>query len=424
MALTRSLAFALSILVFTRGVSAQWPQFRGPSGQGTSHAKGLPLKWGESENVAWKTPIHGRAWSSPVVLDGQIWLTTATEDGKELSAICVDAITGRIVHDLKLFHVAEPQFAHKFNSYGSPTPVLEPGRAYVTFGSPGTACLDAKTGRKIWERTDFVCNHFRGAGSSPVIFGDLLMMNFDGSDYQYDVALDKNTGRSVWKTDRSIDFKDIGSDGKPEADGDWRKAFSTPRVILHDGRPVLVSLGSKALYGYDPQTGKELWRVENRACHSGSVTPLYGHGLVFACMGLAKGELWAIKPDGAGHVSDTHVAWKVKRGVPNKPSPVLVGDSIYMMDDTGVMSCLDAKSGEEVWRQRTGGNYSASPVYADGRIYFVSEEGKCTVVAASRQFKLLAENQLDDGFMSSPAVVDGALILRTRTHLYRVAGKD
>ena len=194
-------------------------------------------------------------------------------------------------------------------------------------------------------------------------------------------------------------------------------------MIVHEGRPILVSLGSKALYGYDPNTGKELWCVENRACHSGSVTPLYGHGLVFACMGLAKGELWGIKPDGSGHVSDTHVAWKVKRGVPNKPSPVLVGDSIFMMDDTGVMSCLDAKSGEEVWRQRMGGNYSASPVYADGRIYFFSEEGKCTVVAASREFKLLAENQLDDGFMASPAVVDGALILRTRTHVYRISQK-
>jgi outer membrane protein assembly factor BamB len=419
----RYLTFVLSLLMAPAVLLAQWPQFRGPTGQGTSDAKGLPLNWSESENIVWKTPIHGRAWSSPVILNDRIWLTTATEDGKELSAICVDADTGKLVHDLKLFHVAEPQFAHKFNSYGSPTPVLEPGRAYVTFGSPGTACLDAKTGKKIWARTDFVCNHFRGAGSSPVIFNDLLIMNFDGSDYQYVVALDKHTGTTVWKTDRSIDYQDLGADGKPEADGDWRKAFSTPRIINHDGRPILVSLGSKALYGYDPGTGQELWRVENRACHSGSVTPLYGHGLIFTCMGLSKGELWAVRPDGRGEISDSHVAWKVKRSVPNKPSPVLIDDLIFMMDDTGVMSCIEAKSGEEVWRQRMGGNYSASPVYAEGRIYFVSEDGKCTVVAGSREFKLLAENRLEDGFMASPAVIDGALILRTRTHLYRVGRK-
>ena len=423
MHLTRTFSVVLSLALFAAPLHAQWPQFRGPGGQGMSEAKGLPLTWSESENVVWKTPIHGRAWSSPVVAGERVWLTTATEDGKELSAICVDLAGGKIVHDLKLFHVAEPQFAHKFNSYGSPTPVVEGDRVYVTFGSPGTACLDAKTGSKVWERTDFVCNHFRGAGSSPVLFGDLLIMNFDGSDYQYVVALDKHTGRTVWKTDRSIDFKDIGSDGKPEADGDWRKAFSSPRVFQHNGRPILVSLGSKALYGYDPMSGQELWRVENRACHSGSVSPLYGDGLVFACMGLAKGELWAVKPDGRGDVSESHVAWKVKRGVPNKPSPVLVGDAIYMMDDTGVMSCIDAKSGAEVWRQRMGGNYSASPVHADGRIYFFSEEGKCTVVAAAREFKLLGESQLADGFMASPAVIDGSLILRTRTHLYRVGGK-
>ena len=411
---------AVMVLVGSPILAAEnWPQFRG-SDQGRSDAKGLPIKWSEKENIKWQTAVHGKAWSSPVVWGDQIWMTAASEDGRELSGVCLDKNSGKIVFDLKLFDVAVPQFAHKFNSYGSPSPAIEKGRVYITFGSPGTACLDTKTGQKIWERTDFICNHFRGAGSSPVIFNNLLLMNFDGSDYQYVVGLNKENGQNVWRTPRSVDYGDQDKNGKPQADGDFRKAFSTPVIAEFGGVPLMLSLGSKAFYGYEPVGGHELWRVENRNCHSGSSTPVWGNGMIYACMGFPKGELWAIRPGGTGNITDSHVVWKVKKNVPCKPSVLLIGDLIFMIDDNGIASCIEAKNGEDVWRQRVGGNYSAAPLYADGKIYFFSEEGKTTVIEAGRKYNVLAESQLGDGFMATPAIVDGGIVLRSRTKVYWV----
>jgi len=417
------LALALSTLPFsfvTPPLAAQWPQFRGPDGNGTSARADLPLTWAEGKNVRWKTAVHGRAWSSPVILGSQIWMTTATEDGRELFAVALDRDSGKILFDLKLFQVATPQFAHPFNTYASPTPVIEAGRVYVTFGSPGTAAIDTKTGKVLWERRDFECNHFRGAGSSPVLFGDLLLMHFDGSDHQYVVALDKHTGKTVWRTPRSIDFQDLNPDGKPKADGDFRKAFATPQIVTVDGRPIMVSLGSKGVYGYDPRTGEEIWRVVERGSHSGSTRPVAGHGLVFVPMGFDAAQLLAIRPDGKGDVAASHVAWRFGKGAPSKPSILLVGDLIFMVNDGGIVGALDAKSGEMVWRGRIEGTYSASPIVAGGRIYAFNEDGKTTVLEAGREFKVLAENFLPDGFMSSPAVDGRALYLRTRTHVYRI----
>jgi outer membrane protein assembly factor BamB len=399
---------------------AQWPQFRGPGGLAISTSRNLPLTWSEGKSVRWKTAIHGRAWSSPVVLGDQVWVTTATEDGRQLSAVALDRDSGAVVHDLKLFEVAHPQYVHPFNSYASPTPVIEPGRIYVTFGSPGTAAIETRTGKILWERRDLDCNHYRGAGSSPILFGDLLIMHFDGSDRQYLVALDKKTGATVWRTDRSIDFKDLGPDGKPEAEGDFRKAFSTPHIMMVDGEPLLVSIGSKATYGYDPRSGKERWRVEERSSHSGSTRPVTGHGLVFYPTGFATGQVLAVKPNGTGDVTATHIVWRVTRGVPNKPSLLLAGDLLFMVNDVGIVSCLAARTGEMVWRARLEGSYSASPVWAGERVYFFSEEGKTTVIEAGRAFRVLAENHLDSGFMASPAIDGSAFFLRTRTHVYRI----
>ena len=407
-------------VVLTTGVHAQWLQFRGSDGTGLSDSKGLPLTWSETEHVAWKTAIHGRAWSSPVILGDQVWLTTATQDGKQLYAIAIDRNSGKIIHDLKLFDVATPQFAHTFNTYASPTPVAETGRVCVTFGSPGTACLDPKSGKVLWERRDLECNHYRGAGSSPIIFGDLLIMHFDGSDLQYLVALDKKTGKTVWKTDRSIDFQDLGPDGKPAAEGDLRKAFATPHITTVNGKPLLISSGAKATYGYDPLTGKEIWRVEERNNHSASTRPVVGHGLIYFSSGFPRAHLLAVRPDGQGHVTSSHVAWSTSRSVPSKPSLLLVGDLLYMVTDAGVASALDAKTGELVWTARIGGTFSASPVSAEGRIYFLDEDGKTTVIEAGREYKVLATNTLADGFLASPAIAGKALFLRTRTHLYRI----
>ena len=407
-----------------------WPQFRGPRGDGIATSTGLPLDWSEQRNVRWKTPVHGRAWSSPVVWGSQVWVSTATEAGDQLFAVCLDVDSGRIVHDLKLFEVEAPQSAHLFNTYASPTPVIEEGRLYVSFGSPGLACLETATGRVLWQRRDFVCNHFRGAGSSPILHQDLLIQNFDGSDHQFVVALDKRTGRTVWRRDRSIDFKDLDASGLPELEGDLRKAFGTCHVAVLDGRPTLLSQGAKALYAYDPLSGDEVWRVEERTSHSASTRPVAGLGLVFVPSGWPGGQVLAIRPGQPNEVLDANAAdapaialkvvWKTKRNVPKKPSLLLWDDLLYGIDDNGVATCWEARTGKTVWNERVGGNFSASLLGAEGRVYCFSEEGKATVLAAGREFRKLSENLLADGFMASPAVADRALVLRTKSALYRI----
>jgi len=365
-----------------------------------------------------------------VIWGNQVWLSTATEDGKELFAVCVDRESGKVTQDLKLFDVEKPQFAHQFNSYASPTPVVEEGRVYVTFGSPGTACLDTRNGARLWERRDFVCNHYRGAGSSPILHGDRLFVNFDGSDHQFVVALDKTTGRTLWEAKRGVDYQDLGPDGKPESEGDWRKAFATCQVATFDGVEQLLSQGAKAMYGYDPATGAELWRVVERTSHSAGTRPAVGLGLVFVPSGWSQGQILAIRPGKGDEVVDANAAtpsdtrlqivWKTKRNVPKKPALTLLGELLFALDDNGVATCWEARTGTLVWNERIGGNYSASPVAGGDRLYFCSEEGKTTVVAAGRQFTTLAENSLEDGFMASPAVSGKALFLRTKAALYRI----
>jgi len=380
----------------------------------------VPLTWSEEKNVRWKTAVHGKAWSSPIVLENQVWMTTADEKGHELSAVALDRDSGKIVHDMKLFHVETPQYAHPFNSYASPSPVGEPGRVYLTFGSPGTAAIDTRTAKVLWERRDLECNHFRGAGSSPILFRNLLIMHYDGSDVQYVVALDKDTGRTVWKTPRSVDYRDLGPDGKPKADGDFRKAFATPQIIEVGGEPLLISLGGRAAYGYEPMTGKERWRIEEHGSHSTSTRPVAGHGMVFYPTGFDTPKLFAIRPDGTGDATATHVVWTFARSVPNKPSILLIDDLLYMINDVGIASAVEAKTGELVWQSRVGGTFSASPIAVNGRIYLFDEDGKTTVIEAGREFKPLAENTLDNGFMASPAVGGNALYVRTRTDVYRI----
>ena len=409
---------------------ANWPEFRGPNGNGTSASTNLPLHWSEQQNIKWNTPIHDRAWSSPVIWGDQIWLTTATTNGQELFAVCIARDTGKVVRDLKLFDVAKPQYCIPFNTYASPTPAIEAGRVYVSFGAPATACLDTQTGKLLWARRDVECNHFRGAGSSPIIHSNLLFLNFDGSDHQFVIALDKQTGRTVWQTTRSIDFQDLGPDGKPDGAGDWRKAFATCQVAAFGGQPILLSQGSKALYAYVPSSGDELWRVEERTSYSGATRPVIGHGLVFVPSGFASGQVLAIRPGKPGENLDAkapqptgmqlQVVWKTSRNAPKKPALLLLGDLIYAIEDNGVATCWEALTGNAVWSERIGGHYSASPLAAGGRIYLFSEDGKTTVLAAGREFKKLAENQLGDGFMASPAVSGEALFLRSRTQLYRL----
>ena len=412
----------LSLFLFSSSlVIAQenWPQFRGPDGDGMAPDADIPMTWSEEENVAWKTEIHGLGWSSPVIFGQQVWLTTATPDGKELSVLCLDKDSGKILHDEKLFDIAEPQFAHKFNSYASPTPVIEEGRVYVTWGSPGTACIDTKTFEVLWTREDIECDHFRGAGASPILFEDLLILPYDGADYQFVLAMDKETGETRWRTERSVDFKDLDEDGKPKAEGDLRKAYATPHVAELNGREVLISQGAMATYGYDPRTGEELWRYDEHSNHSASTRPVIMGDTVFAPTGFPKPYLVALSGPKEGVLDESSVAWKLVKSVPKKPSLQLVGDYLYAISDSGgVATCWEAKTGDVKWMERIGGNYSASPLVAKGRLYFFSEEGTAAVVKAAPEFELLAENTLGDGFMASPAVSGDALYLRSRTHLY------
>ncbi len=414
MTISTRLICILFVLAMSPVAAAQnWPQFRGRNGDGHAEpAPDLPATWSETEHVAWKTPIHGRGWSSPVVWGKQIWLTTATPDGHSLYVLCVDLATGKIVRDIKLFDMAQPQDIHLTNSHASPTPVVEEGRLYVSFGSYGTACLDTQTGEVLWQRRDLPCNHWRGPGSSPILFEDLLIIHFDGYDYQYVVALDKQTGRTRWKVDRNIDYQ--------TDDGDLKKAFCTPIVITVDGQLELISPAARATIAYDPRTGQEIWKLRYPT-HSATARPLFGHGLVFINSGFSKAQLYAVRPEGRGDITDTNVVWMEDRSIGSKPSHLLIDDLLYIVDDGGTATCLEALTGQRVWHKRLGGNFSASPVYANGLVYFMNEEGTTTVIKPGRQFQLVATNRLDDGCMASPAVVDNSLLIRTKSHLYRIA---
>jgi len=371
----------------------------------------LPVEFSDEQHVVWKTPIHGKGWSSPVIWGRQIWMTTAPEDGKQLFAVAVDRDTGKILHDLKVFDIEKPQFCIPKNSYASPTPVLEAGRVYVHFGAHGTACLDTATGKVLWTRQDLPCNHHRGPASSPILFENLLILTFDGFDLQYVVALDKNTGKTVWKRDREIAYD--------TDNGDIKKAYATPLVIQVAGKPQLIDPSAGASMAYDPRTGEELWRVRCGGMNV-SCRPIYGHGLVYMSTADGGFRLFAVKPDGQGDVTTTHVAWKLTKGAPRYASQVLVGDLLFMGNDQGVLSCVDARTGDVMWQERVGGTFTASPLAAGDRIYFFSEEGDVPVIAATREFKLLAKNKISAGFMASAAVTGDALILRSKTHLYRV----
>lgn len=423
----------LSVLAVSGpGVRADWPEFRGPWGNGyvnepgSSRSLGLPLRWSETNNVRWKTAIPHRGWSTPVVMGGQVWLTTAAEDGHDFFAIGVDAETGRILFNEKLFHSDNPESlgnGASMNCYATPSPAIEPGRVYVHFGSFGTACLDTSTGKTLWKREDLPCRHYRGPSSSVVLFENLVILTMDGVDLQYHVALDKQTGLTVWKTTRSVAWNDEDIPDQMVKDGDRRKAHSTPLIGMVGGQPQMFSAGAKAAYAYDPRTGKELWKVQYPDW-STAPRPLYQDGLVYFVTGLARKELWAVKTGGTGDVTDSHVAWKLKTRVGKYASPLLVNGLLYTVADESFVTCVDAATGETVWTERVGGKFAASPVYADGRIYLFDQQGTTLVLKPGRTLEQMATNTLSGGFMASPAASGKAFYLRTKTHLYRVEASD
>ena len=393
--------------------AADWPQFRGPGGQGHSDATNLPLTWSETENVVWKVSVAGLGWSSPSIQGDQIWLTTAIDDGKSLHAIALDRATGKTIHDVVVFELADPGAVHSKNSHASPTPLIEDDRVYIHFGAHGTACLKTD-GSVVWKTQELKHNHRHGPGGSPVIYQNLLILNCDGSDLQFVVALDKNTGKEVWKKKR----EHIGED-RISGKSSVPMAYTTPLLTEINGKIQLLSSGADSIVSYDPLTGDELWWFRYDG-YSNVPRPVVGKGHVFISSGYDRPEFFAVRVDGTGDVTESHLAWNLKKAAPLNPSPLLLGDELYLVSDNGIATCLDAVSGEQHWQERIGGNFSASPTFADGRIYFLDEEGKTTVVAPGKKFEVLASNQLEGRTLASPAMVDSSIFLRTDTHLYRI----
>jgi len=386
----------------------EWPQFRGPTGQGHSTEVGLPLEWSESRNIAWKVPVDGSGWSSPVVAGGRVWLTAARPSGRSsvsLRAMAFDVATGRVVVDTEVFKVSTATALNPKNSRASPTPIVDGDRVYVHFGPDGTAALTT-AGAVLWtKKLPYEPQH--GGGGSPALYRDLLIVNCDGNgDEAYVIALDTRTGQTRWRKDRR----------RPAA-----QAYSTPLIIRSGERDLAISVGAFRAVAYDPNSGDEIWRVGYDDGFSNVPRPVFGAGLVFIATGFNSPTLIAVRPDGRGDVTRSHVAWTVSRGAPYTPSPLLIDTRLYYVSDTGVLTCADAPSGRILWQQRLGGNYSASPVYADGRIYYSSEEGVTTVIGGGPTFQKLAVNTLDEPTLASIAVSGGAMFIRSEGHLYKVA---
>ncbi len=421
-------------LMSTGDVLAQWTEFRGPNGSGIADAHDLPTQW-SADNIRWRTEIAGRGWSSPVISGDEIWMTTAIETTADeatvksrlakatmpglevkasarLKALCVSCETGKLVHDVDLFDCADPPLVHPLNSLASPTPVIDGDYVYCSFGTMGTACVQRSTGAVVWRNTELKLNHETGPGSSPIIVGDLLILNCDGIDVQFIVALDKATGKIAWRRDRS---------GKMQTAGMMRKAFSTPTLVRFPGGPQLLSAAADWLYAYDPQSGAELWRIPyGKLGYSTVPRPVFSDGKVYICTGFNQSTLLEIECGGSDKLTAADIGWRFDSQVPTMPTPIVAEGLVFFISDRGIATCVDAESGQQIWRERLGGEYSASPILADGKLYFADRDGRVFVVAPERSFQLLATNELDSAIMATPAAVDRFFIVRTEKSLYRI----
>lgn len=403
-----------SFVIVSLCAGADWPEFRGPTGQGIVANGALPLTWSATKNIAWKQTIPGNGWSSPIVVNQRVYVTSAVPAGNSsdlsLRTFCLDAATGKTVWNVEVFrqHGGKAPKIHRKNSHASPTPLWHDDRLYVHFGHQGTACLDPH-GKVRWRNQQHYAP-VHGNGGSPIVAGNSLVFNCDGGDKQYVVALDRHTGKELWHVDRNANpVKGF--------------SFCTPLLIMVKGQHQIISAGSNVVSALDPADGKEIWRVRYQG-YSVVPRPVYGHGLVFICTGYDAPKLLAIRADGQGDVTDTHVVWTARRGVPHTPSLLLVGDELYLAADKGILSCLDARSGDVHWSERVDGDYSASPLLADGKIYLLSEQGSGLVFRAGKKFEQLARNEMDERALASCAAADGALYLRTENHLYRIEARE
>lgn len=406
---------ALLALALAATPTLGWREFRGPNGEGHFRGQPLPTTWGPSTNVAWKTAIPGLGWSSPVLLNGKLYLTTAVPKGAdhELRVLCLDVATGRIDWN-ELVFVQDGKTSpppHKKNSHASPTPVTDGERLYVHFGHMGTACYDL-SGKRIWATQEHTYKPQHGNGGSPILVDGKLVFSCDGTDRQFVVALDAGTGKPAWKTDR-------------KSRASMKFSFATPQLIEHNGRRLIVSPASDFVAAYDPADGREVWRV-NYPKPGWSVVPrpVYGHGLVFVATGFTTQHLLAIDPDASGDATGTNVRWSYRKYAPNTPTPLLVGDELYVIADQGTMACLDARTGKVHWEERLkGGGYSASPVLLNGKIYVTSESGVGLVIEPGTSgLNVVGESDLKEKTFATFVPTDGAIFVRTESSLYKFAG--
>lgn len=419
--------------------ASDWAEFRGPLGNGHVANSTIPVTWSDSENVTWKIDVPGRGHSSPVIADGKIWLTTAiveelsnqekqdrlakitNSQGLEivnsvsLRALCYDQQTGEEIYNVELLKPETLEPIHKTNTYASPTPVIYDGKVLVHFGTYGSACADAKSGEVLWRNVGLKIEHQNGPGSSPIVWNGLMITHYDGTDLQFVAALDIKDGTVVWKTERSGTMNP-----KPE----MKKAYCTPTLVETARGIEMISPGADWVYGYDPKTGKELWKAAYGELGFSTVPkPVIGHGMAFICTSFMRSRLLAVKYGGTGDVTTENIVWASDSQISKKPSLMLVDQLLFVGNDSAIITCFEATTGKELWRERIGGNFSASPIYCNGLIYFFSEEGKTTVIRATDKYEPVATNQLGDGFTASPAVSGDSLFLRSQTALYRIDAK-
>ncbi|MFC2087158.1 PQQ-binding-like beta-propeller repeat protein [Bacteroidota bacterium] len=379
----------------------------------------VPLIWDNQKNIVWKTPIHGIGWSSPVIFGNQIWTTTATEDGKKMYAVCLDFETGGMIHDILLFEPDTVYRKHSINTYATPTPCIEKGFVYIHFGRYGTSCLNTKTGKTVWERNDLECSHVQGPGSSPIIYKDLLILHYEGSDVQYIIALDKKTGKTVWKIHRPGELYET-------LDPVGRKAYITPIIVNVKGKDYLISNGSAVCIAYDPETGKEIWRIVKGEDSTISM-PVAEDGFVYFYTGFTGtpdggryAELLAVNPDGEGDIAETNILWRMETPVLQLLTPLIKDGLLYTVNTRSMMQCIDAKTGEIIWLQNVRGKFNASPVYSNGYLYFPSQNGNTLVIEEGREYKLVADNQLEGQIWATPAISGNSIFIRTSEYLYRI----
>jgi len=400
----------------TAPTAQNWPEFRGAAAQGHSEAKNLPLTWGPTSHVAWKAPVAGIGWSSPVVAGTRIFLTSAVSlSGKEeatadrsLRVISLDASNGKPVWDVELFKVTAPR-AHRKNSHASPTPIYEDKKLYVHFGHLGTACLDALTGKTIWSTQEFAYSPVHGNGSSPVLFEDLLIFNADAETEPKVIALDKTTGKMRWTFARQSEAKK-------------KFSFCTPLIIDVNGQKQLITPGSGVVNALNPKDGTEIWHFNYDQGYSVVPRPVYAHGMIYLSSGYDKPVLYAIKvnADSKGDVTATHLGWTIDKAAPHNPSMAVIGDELYFVADNGILSCVDAKTGTVNYSERCTGPISASLLAADGKIYLQDEKGLGIVVKPGKSFSILAKNDLGEHSLASYAVIGSDLLIRTEGNLYRI----